>query len=163
MIVPHWSAEWPLSPQDMDWLTRVYLPDRVRFALANIAFAHIALSYNPDQQGVNDVDIYLHRSTWTDADGNADAGLFTPLSSSNPHHKIEIAWDREMQSQRVLQHEICHMFLFMNAVPDWQLFQHGMNTPDPKTRDAFLLTLVTLGRQAYPRGHSSDPFLSVGF
>ncbi len=151
------SADWALSAADMDWFCNSYFRAMYGQALANIAFADIALTFYPNSMGLVDLRVGLHPTTWLDATGRGDAGLYSPPTADDPTHRIEIAWDREMASHVPLQHEICHFLLLANAIACWDVFQHGMNAPTPMF-DKYLVKLLEIGRRAYWKGHSSDPF-----
>lgn len=174
----NFSAEWPLSKADIDWLQKSYFPQKLAEAIQQIREIRAldGHAFNPDSSGAMvqgvEVNILLKAGNWTNAsavNGAAGQTWVTGISGNSTVADIWINWAREMDPAnnlygRVVRHELIHFLLWLQYPPadgdfvryenEWQNSQHGRLAPD---KDVFLITLNKKILDYYPSNHSSNP------
>jgi hypothetical protein len=156
------TADWELSATDKQFLT-AQVQQAHELALSAIRFADIDLAYDPFTAPERwNLNVHLHPSIWVDG-GVWVSGMYRPAIATTIPDRIELAWDRAQtgaQGANVFTHELCHYLLFWNFIPGWDVFLHGTNA-DPPSADLYLRKLLTVTREFYPYGYSSDPMKGV--
>ena len=165
------SAEWPLSPGDTNWLA-AYFAERwlegVR--LCRIRSLIDGSSFDPfaARTPFTTTDVLLKADNWTNPDApNGAAGMFfQPELHNAPRPVIWINWNREFDPtnnlyNRIVRHELIHLMLWLQSGVGYQYWQrdfansgHGALAPND---DPFVLAVNRFVNEVWPKNHSSWP------